>query len=258
MQINWIPFNAQSEFDKHDADSVISQWDRLHQGDRETCPDSSEVISAWVDYHNGDFESACQKGTAAGGAGLYAAGKSIMIHAIYLTDDDDDKLAQYQLADELADQLIAEDDGHANGHYLKAFALGRYSQGISIAKALTQGLAGKVRDSLDSVLEHESEHADAHTALGLYHAEIIDKIGSMIGKMTYGVSEKEAMKHFSTAQSLAPDSAIAKIEYANGLILLRGDKALEDATDLYVEASEMQPADAMEALDIDMAIEELE
>ncbi len=258
MQIKWIPYTANTSFESLDADSTTENWDRLHQGDREPCPDDSDVLDAWVDYHNGDFESACSKGIDAGGTGLYAAGKAIMIHAIYLTEKDDDKLAQYQMADELADQLIEHDDSHANGHYLKAFALGRYSQGISIAKALTQGLAGKVRDSLNNVLEFESEHADAHTALGLYHAEIIDKIGSMIGKMTYGASEKEAMTHFARAQEFAPDSAIAKIEYANGLILLKGDRGFDDASDLYVQASEMDAADAMEALDIDMAIEELE
>ena len=35
--------------------------------------------------------------------------------------------------------------------------------------ALKLGLAGKVRQSLDAALELEPKHAEAHTALALYH-----------------------------------------------------------------------------------------
>ena len=35
--------------------------------------------------------------------------------------------------------------------------------------------------ALTRVLEINPNHADAHTALGLYHSEIIDKIGKFIG-----------------------------------------------------------------------------
>src|SRR3546814_13438011 len=93
----------------------------------------------------------------------------------------------------------------ANSHYRHAFALGRYSQGLSIAKALKQGIAGKVRESLDEALALAPKHAEAHTALAVYHAEIIGKIGAMIGALTYGAKAAEAESHTQTAPTLTPD-----------------------------------------------------
>ena len=71
----------------------------------------------------------------------------------------------------------------ANAHYFHAFNLGRYSQSISIIKALKQGVGGKILGSLKSALKLEPKHAEAHTALGMYHAEIIDKVGKLIGRV---------------------------------------------------------------------------
>ena len=58
-----------------------------------------------------------------------------------------------------------------------AYALGRYSQGISVAKALAQGLGSKVKAALETAIKLAPKHADAHIALGAFHAEVIDKVG---------------------------------------------------------------------------------
>ncbi len=80
----------------------------------------------------------------------------------------------------------------------------------------------------------------------------------MLGKMTYGASAAKALEHFERALELTPDSPIAHIEYANGLYLLFEDDRLNEVTDLYVKASEFEPMDAMEKLDIEAALAELE
>ena len=91
--------------------------------------------------------------------------------------------------------------------------------------------------------------AIAHTALALYHAEIIDKIGAMIGGLTYGAKASEAESHIKTALKLTPDSPIAHIEYANVLLLLHGDKKEDAAAASFEKAGKLKPRDAMEALD---------
>ena len=65
--------------------------------------------------------------------------------------------------------------------YWQAYALGRYSQGISVARALAQGLGSKVKGALERVIELQPHHADAHTALAAFHAEVIDKVGAAGG-----------------------------------------------------------------------------
>ena len=49
-----------------------------------------------------------------------------------------------------AEVQAATDPSNPNGWYFQAYALGRYSQGISVAKALAQGLGSKVKDALEN------------------------------------------------------------------------------------------------------------
>jgi Tfp pilus assembly protein PilF len=158
----------------------------------------------------------------------------------------------------MAEAAIAALPGEANSHYRHAFALGRFSQRISIVKALKQGLAGKVRESLDKTLKLDDKHAEAHTALAIYHAEVIGKIGALIGGMTYGAKASEAEKHIQTALKLTPDSPIAHVERANLLLLLHSDKQEDAAAAAYEKASKLKPKDAMEKLDSEFAREQIE
>jgi hypothetical protein len=48
------------------------------------------------------------------------------------------------------------------------------------------------------------------------------------------------------------------VEYANGLVMLEGDKKMKEATKLYEDAAACTPVDAMERLDVEMAKAELE
>ena len=48
------------------------------------------------------------------------------------------------------------------------------------------------------------------------------------------------------------------VEYANGLVMLEGDKKMNEATKLYEDAAACQAMDAMERLDVEMAKAELE
>ena len=152
----------------------------------------------------------------------------------------------------------AEAPKDANAHYLYAYALGRYGQGISVAKALAQGFGGKIRDALTTALKLAPAHAEAHTAYGAYQAEVVNKMGGLVAGMTYGAKKESALEHYQKALKLHPDSAIARIEYANGLILLFGKDRLDEATKLYEQAAKCKPMDAMERLDVELAQSELE
>ena len=76
--------------------------------------------------------------------------------------------------------------------------------------------------------------------MALYHAEIIGKIGAMIGGLTYGAKAAEADKHIKTALKLTPDSPIAHIEHGNVLMLLHGDKQEDAAAAAYEKAAKAQ------------------
>ena len=253
----WTAFPHTGDY-SWDAASLKKQWARLHRGDCEPLPKDAAVLAAWVLFHNGEFQKAAEAGAKAGGGGITVANKATAIYANYLEAKEKAKLDLFmQVAEQAEAQQVAEPD-NPNAWYWQAYALGRYSQGISVAKALAQGLGGKVKAALERTIELEPKHADAHVALGTFHAEVIDKVGSLIGGMTYGAKKDTGLKLFQAAIKLNPTSAIAKVEYANGLVMLEGDKRMKEATQLYEEAAACEPLDAMERLDVDMAREELE
>ena len=86
---------------------------------------------------------------------------------------------------------------------------------------------------------------------------MIDKVGKLLGK-TQGADTATGLRMFKQALALNPDSAIARVEYANGLVMLEGERRMKEAEALYAEAAAVEPADAMERLDVEMARAELE
>jgi tetratricopeptide (TPR) repeat protein len=185
------------------------------------------------------------------------AHKATCIHANYLEKKEKLRLELFQqVAERAAEQAVAE-PSNPNAWYWQGYALGRYSQGISVAKALAQGLGSKVRDTLERAIRLQPQHADAHVALGTFHAEVIDKVGSLIGAMTYGAQKATGLQMFRRALELNPGSAIARMEYANGLLMLEGEHLLSEATRLYEQAAASEPGDATERLHLELARAEL-
>ena len=253
----WTAFPYAGDY-AFDAASLKKNWARLHAGDCEPLPKEAAVLQAWVLFHNGELQQAAEAGIKAGGHGLTVANKATSIYANYLEKKEKSKLDLLMEVAGRAEAQQAADPKNPNAWYWQAYALGRYSQGISVAKALAQGLGSKVKQSLEQTIKLCPKHADAHIALAAFHAEVIDKVGLLIGGMTYGAKKESGMVLFREALKLNPGSAIAMMEYANGMVMLEGDKKMRDATTLYEQAAATKPLDAMERLNVEMAKAELE
>jgi tetratricopeptide (TPR) repeat protein len=258
MAKKWAKFPHPDKRFAFDAADLKKHWARLHRGDCEPFPKDADVQEAWRHFHAGEFADAVEAGERAGGAGVNAAVKAQVVYATYLEKSDKAKIALLDEAARWAEARRAAAPKDANAHYFYAFALGRYSQGISVAKALAQGLGGRVKEALLTAIKLDAKHADAHIAYGAYQAEVIDKVGSLMAGVTYGARKDSAVEHFEKAIKLNPDSAIARIEYANGLLTLFGNSRIADAEKLYREAAAATPADAMERLDVARAQAELD
>jgi tetratricopeptide (TPR) repeat protein len=235
------------------ATSLTKNWARLHQCDCEPMPVDQAVMQAWVLFHNGHFEQAAQAGIAAGGDGITVANKSSCIYANYLEPQEKKRFELFRETAARAEVQQAEQPDNANAWFWQAYALGRYSQGISVTKALAQGLGKKVKDALEQTIALSPLHADAHIALAAFHAEVIDKIGPLIGRMTFGAKKDTGLMLFQRALTLNPHSVVALIEYANGLIALDGDQKMQDATRLFEKAASSHPMDAAERLAVELA-----
>ena len=277
----WAAFPHASKTYDYAGDKLKSSWTALHAGDCEPYPDAKRATAllkafakppkgldaaklaealqeAWRAFHRGDFHEAYTLGDALGLLGASVAIKAIGIHATYLVEDEAERLRRFEKAADLAEKTIAALPDEANSYYRRAFALGRYSQGISIGKALTMGLAGKVKAALDKTIELAPKHAEGHISLAVFHAEIINKVGAMLGGLTYGAKASAADSHIKTALKLTPNSPIAHVEHANMLLLLHGSKQEDAAATEFEKATKLKPLDAMEKLDQEYAKAQLE
>ena len=254
----WTPFPYPDPAFRYTPESLQQAWDALHAGDREVYPTHPALLQAWIAFHAGEFERAARLGLDVGVSGYAVAHKAICMYAHYLEPSDKRRLDTFECVAERCERQQLEQPNNAAGYYWHAYALGQYARGISVVKALAQGLGAKIKHSLDTAIRLAPQRADAHVALGVYHAEIIDKAGAMIAGLTYGARKEEGYRQFQTALELNPDSAIARIQYARALQMLEGKKKIAESTALLEQAANCKVRDATERLDHDAAQQELE
>ncbi len=232
---------------------LLDQWHELHAADLTESPDSV-LLNAWLLFHNGHFSDAAKTALELGAAGTPVLIRSVVAYTDYIGEDEDENTNLLEQAYLLGEEHCHED---TNCQFTTALAMGRYSQSISITKALAKGLGGKVKNLLSHVLNEQPNHAEAHLAMAMYHAEIIDKVGSTLGGLTYGAKAKTAYKHIEQSLELVPN-AINLIEAGNATLFLKGDKGMDEATVLYQRAAKVKPLDTLQAMDVDFAQSQLE
>ena len=262
------------------AHELKARWEQLHDTDREPWPDEALIAreasvapafaewlrhygsarklaaalqAAWGAFHAGEFRAAIEHGAPLGALGACVANRAAAVQSLYTHAGNAEVMALLLAAVARGEAAVEVLSAHANAHYTLALVLGRYSQRISILKAITDGLASRVRTELERTLELEPRHAEAHVALGLYNAEIVNKLGGVVASLTYGASSRDSIQHFKHALQLAPHSPIVHMEYAYGLLLLDARRYREEAQTLYKVAAATEPLDAMEALDVERA-----
>jgi len=207
------------------------------------------LLEAWQTFHDGEFSRAIALAQHLGPPGAVIANKAAAVDTLYSERAPAQILKSLEQAIERGERAVATLEDYANAHYTLALVLGRYSQRISILTALAEGLGGRIRAHLERALALEPRHAEAHLALGLYHAEIVAKLGPLTASLAYGASRAAGLEHFEHAVKLAPASPIVLMEFAHGLLLLDGSHR-ERALELYRQAAACEPADAMEGLDV--------
>lgn len=242
-----------ADLPRFDLASLRARWEPLHAGQPMPPPASDALAQAWVSYHNGDFARAVADAQALGEEGLGLVDQATAVYANYVEPREATRLSLLRQVAERAGARAAAmpDDGQAL--YWHAYALGRHAQAVSVARALAQGLGSRLKASLERVIVLQPRHADAHFALGAFHAEVIDKVGPLVGRMTYGVRADTALALFARGLELHPASAAGRMDYARALLVLEGDARLAEATRLYEQAAAIAPQDARERLDVELA-----
>lgn len=248
----WKAFPGDGRAFHHDRAALKVAWKGLHRADTERWPADGAVQEAWALFHAGAFRAAVDAGLKAGGAGVTCANKAQTIYATYLEADEKRRRALLLEVVERARAQQAEQPKNANAHYWVGHALGRYSQDISIGRALAEGLGGRVKTALLATLELAPTHADALAALGAFHAEVIGKVGRLLA-WTQGGDARVGVESFEQALALVPNSPTVLLECARGLPMIEGGQRQAQAAQLRAAAAAVVPQDAAEWLGVERA-----
>lgn len=259
MSEPWVHFPFEQVAFLYDDAALRQQWPRLHAGDVEPWPRKAALVDGWRLFHAGRFQAAHVAGLVAAEAGNHSgmalANKAQACQAHYLERDPRRKQAMYLAVAERAARHQGLDPEHPNAYFWQAYALGRHAQALGPAKGLGRGLRARLVSALETTIELAPAHADAHLALGCFHAEVLDKVGRMIGR-TLGADAAEGLKQLQHAALLDPANPISMIERAHALRLLDGDMRRADA--LYLDAAAAEPLDALEFLGVELARDALD
>ena len=248
----WTPCPFAADY-RFDADAVRAQWADLHRADGEPLPADAALQAGWALLHGGRFEQAAAAGLGAGVEGLSLVNHATAVQATLLEPQERRRLDLFKDVHARACAHAALRPRAANAWYWQGYALARYAEGIHVARALAQGLGTQVRAALEATLALDPNHAYAHVALATFQASVIDKVGPLVGAMTYGAHAAAVHRHLDHAQRLAPDSPAVLHECANALLLLEGEARLAEATRLLEHAAQLTARDAVERLWVELA-----
>ncbi|MFW6415680.1 MAG: hypothetical protein ACOCZ2_05110, partial [Thermodesulfobacteriota bacterium] len=216
---------------------------------------AQNIQQAWRYYHRGEFEKAYHLGNKYYPIGAYVAGRARAVHDFYLVQEQEEKVERFKKHMEKVQELLEEDIeilGHKpknhNVYFGIAYVIARQAQMSSIISALKHGSGGKIQKYLDRCLENEPDHCEAILTKAACNAEIINKVGSVIGGLTYDVSEEKAKKYYNRVIDNCPGLINGYVEKAYGLLALDREEFREEAIKCLRKARSMQPDDAWERL----------
>jgi hypothetical protein len=276
---HWTPFPTPNLAFDFSGDRLHEAWPRLHAGDREPFPDratiaellaaearlgaatfgtdvdriAAELQEAWRAFHRGEFREAFERGLAIGPLGQAVAITADGVQAFFLMSEGAERVARCEALVRRASDAIDLLPLQAGSHYRYGWALGLLARMLPSMQVLAEGLGSKLHAALDAALELDADHPEAHTALGLYFAEAVNKLGAGLARMTLRVDTSAAGTHLRTAVRITPEAPNAWVGLGIGLGLLDARTHARERRQALETAASTQPLDARQALEIGYA-----
>lgn len=273
MSLSFTAQKYDSQFD-YTQQSLAEIWGRVHSIDQEPWPtvdglkmmlldkpiaqvsphfkDDFESLAntfqqGWVDFHNGDFQGAFENAEKCGPVAAYLSLLAVNTYACYLAPKKDRESLYFEAA-EKAKQAIELFPDQVNIEYGYALNIGRYSEEVSIAKALSSGAALSFKKSIEKCLALQSGHMPSLLALATLHAQAIDAIGELAARMTFGATRKKVLAVYQEAAKMDKPAPLIYVEYGKNILLLdkKNKRLAEKMLTLALDAEVLDPLDILD------------
>ena len=224
------------------AASIPSEWS-LNQV-------VTTLQNAWIAFFVGDFQQATQLGYSLGPIGHGVAFYSQTTYASRLEPDADKRHALWE--DVLNRHAAAKDFTRYDSmtRFFAFFSMARLSEEISAPIVLARNYVGKMQQALIELNIDDPQNVFVLAAQGSMDAGIVRKLGKLMGQLTYGANPEAVEEYYQKVTVLDKKIPNVQLEYAQSLLYMYGKKQLKRAMTHMRNASEVQPAFAMEALDV--------
>ena len=184
--------------------------------------------SAQNAYHAGAYERAVTLCDAEGSSEALAyAAQALIADAITRTGGFCEPCLRRAIAK--ADQAILRDPQRVDGYLQKSIAIGFRGRAIGISQARAEGLADEALALLERAVAMAPANAWAQASLGAWHLEIVQHAGPVLADLMYGASRNEGMKHYRTALTLDPHSALLQMNFALALLAMEREDMVTEA-----------------------------
>lgn len=175
----------------------------------------------------GRYKEAAELGNSLGGVanipGLYAE----LIYATTLTDAKA-KWSQFKKIEGELTNLKQATSGYWVVEFNLAYLRSRMLEMMSTSDAKDSGYVGKVKKSLSNLQKQHPDQVIISATYGSFQAGVVERVGSMLSNMAFGISEQRALAAYQVAERNTPSSSQYHLEYAIALSRLNSQRYRAD------------------------------
>lgn len=271
LHLNPTPVNIRFDFTMASLEQL---WPQLHSIDGEPFPAVNRISAqlenaqaqdgaeqrdiveiteqlqqAWLAFHQGRFEEAYSKGRQLGPLGSYVAHLAANVYGVAFVSEQN-RSEYFQQAIHDIELTLPNFPPEVNYYYAHALHLGRYSESVSTAKAVSGGSLMAFKRSVERCLAMNPEHIPSKLAYAALMAEAIAAVGEFAAKLTFGATKQKVFDCYEATLALKNPPPVVYLEFAKGLVLLDKKRQKERISRLLKQAIAAPVLDALDQIDL--------
>ncbi|WP_430461425.1 hypothetical protein ACQUQU_01205 [Thalassolituus sp. LLYu03] len=180
-------------------------------------PLAEAIQQVWRLHYQGRFQQAYELGLQLGPVGAVPALYAKNMYATLLVSGREEKLALFREAVAESERLLPLAPDYPFARFGLVYAQARILELLETSEATSSGYLGESRATLKALTGEEPANALYPAVLAGIDAGVVERVGSFIGRITYGSTADKADAEFRHALSLQNQLPVIYNEYAKAL-----------------------------------------